>query len=92
LVAGFKSDLGLWSPYRIKKVCRDSCAFSCAASANSKFNNCVITGENYSAVTLNNCIVDKTVFNYNYNAGFKIYNSLIPYSLISMEVGKILVY
>jgi hypothetical protein len=27
---------------------------------NSKFNNCVITSENYSeSVTLNNCIVDK---------------------------------
>jgi hypothetical protein len=61
-------------------------SFASLNITNSKFNNCVITSEYYSeSVTLNNCTVDKTVFNYNYNAGFKIYNSLITNSFFNIN-------
>jgi hypothetical protein len=59
---------------------------------NSKFNNCVITGENYSeAVTLNNCIVDKHLI-ITTMLGLKYTIRYYQFFLISMEVGKILVY
>jgi hypothetical protein len=59
---------------------------------NSKFNNCVITSENYSeAVTLNNCIVDKHLI-ITTMLGLKYTIRYYQFFLISMEVGKILVY